>query len=240
MAAAPPAPAPAGSATASPGGLASVVALTHAVVSIRAVALSAEGRSPTGVPGRAPPRTQPCRGFVIDAHGYILTNDRVVRDVGAVEVTLHDGRTLPATVVARDALSDIAVLKVEATGLPTIPLGSSRALVIGEPVLSVGVRGDGADGAMTTATIRATGAATGGNVAVDLPSRPEASGGPLLNRLGQAVGILVSSLTPAGDGRALTFAVPIDRVKPLLGELTAARGPASRAPTGAPLIPFRR
>jgi S1-C subfamily serine protease len=54
------------------------------------------------------------------------------------------------------------------------------------------------------------------------------------------VGILVTGATPAGDGRALTFAVPIDRVKPLLGGLTVARGPASRAPTGAPPPPLGR
>ena len=79
----------------------------------------------------------------------------------------------------------------------------------------IGSRG-GLDRALTTATVRSTGTATGGNLAFDLTLRPEGSGGPLLNRLGQAVGIVQGGASPAAGARTVTFAVPIDRVKPIL------------------------
>lgn len=164
-------------------------------------------RTAAGTPGH--------RGFIVDGQGYIVTNDQGVSGAKSFEVTLHDGRTLPAALVARDHLNDIAVLKVEASGLPAIALGDSRALAVGERVLLIGSQ-DGRDRALTAATVRATGAATGGNLALDLPLRPKASGGPLLNRLGQAVGIVTD-----GGARTLTLAVPIDRVKPILGDLMA-------------------
>jgi S1-C subfamily serine protease len=156
------------------------------------------------------------RGFIVDGQGYIVTNDQVVGEATSFEVTLHDGRRLPAALLARDRLNGIAVLKVEGSGLPTIALGDSRALSVGERVLLIGTK-DGLERAPTAATVRATGAATGGNLALDPALSPEGSGSPLLNRLGQAVGIMV----PGGEPRKLTFAVPTDRVKPILRNLMA-------------------
>jgi serine protease Do len=146
----------------------------------------------------------------------------VVRGATVIEVTLHDGRRLTAGLVAQDPLNGVAVLKVKATGLPAIALGDSQALAAGEPVLVIGDR-RGSDPTLTVVSIRATGAATGGNLAVDLPVSRQGSGGPLLNRFGQAVGIVIDS---AGETPTLTFAVPIDRVKPILRRLMAAAGPA--------------
>jgi serine protease Do len=173
-------------------------------------------REPPGPPGRRD------RGFVVDGRGYVLTSDEVVRGATVIEVTLHDGRRLMAVLVAEDPLNGFAVLKVKATGLPAIALGDSQALTAGEPVLVIGDR-RGSDPTLTVATIRATGAATGGNLAVDLPVSRQGSGGPLLNRFGQAVGIVIDSAVATPT---LTFAVPIDRVKPILRRLATAPGPA--------------
>jgi serine protease Do len=167
------------------------------------------------------------RGFLIDSQGYIVTSARVVGEAHRIETILHDGRTLTASLVARDPLNDVAVLKVPATGLPTITLGDSRSVVTGESVLAPGP--PGRDRELTVATVRATGAATGGNLAVDLAPRSESWGSPLLNRRGQAIGVLTSG-GPGGAQRPTTFAVPIDRVKAVLRGLPStagATGPAA-------------
>ena len=195
----------------------STAALARAVVHVRPSKHAITGRTTPATSGGDRPGAQGRgnRGFIVDGQGYIVTNDELVSGASSIEVTLHDGRTLPAAVVIRDALNDVAVLKVEATGLPVIALGDSRALAVGERVLVIGSRG-GLDRALTAATVRATGTATGGNLAFDLTLRPEGSGGPLLNRLGQAVGIVQGGSSPAAGARTVTFAVPIDRVKPIL------------------------
>ena len=198
----------------------SIAALARAVVHVRPSKHAITGRTAPAASGGERPGGQGrgSRGFIIDGQGYIVTNDQLVSGASSIEVTLHDGRTLPAAVVIRDALNDVAVLKVEATGLPVIALGDSRALAVGERVLVIGSRG-GLDRSLTAATVRATGTATGGNLALDLTLRPEGAGGPLLNRLGQAVGIVQGGSSPAAGARTVTFAVPIDRVKPILRSL---------------------
>jgi len=179
-------------------------------------------RAPVAGPGRKPQEIQSrqSRGFIVDRQGYIVTNAQLVGGVSSLEVTLHDGRTLGATVVARDRLNDVAVLKVERSGLPVMPLGDSGALTIGERVLAIG-HGDSVDRTPTVATVLATGAGTGGNLAVDLMPNPEGVGGPILNRLGLAVGIVTESSAATGSRRVLTFAVPVDRVKSILNNLTS-------------------
>ena len=192
------------------GDLASITSLLRAVVRLRVAKT-----------GAAPGAVRVERGFLIDSQGYIVTSARVVSDARRIEAILHDGRTLTASLVARDPLNDVAVLKVAATGLPTIALGDSRSVVTGESVLTPGP--PGRDRELTVATVRATGAATGGNLAVDLSPRPEGWGGPLLNRRGQAIGVLTSG-GPGGAQRSTTFAVPIDRVKAVLRDLPSTAG----------------
>ena len=117
--------------------------------------------------------------------------------------------------MARDRLNAVAVLKVERRGLPAMTLGDSGALAVGERVLAIG-HGGGRDGTSTAVTVLATGAGAGGHLAVDLPPKPERVGGPLVNHLGQAVGIVTDNGTPTNGQRALTLAVSADRVKSLL------------------------
>jgi S1-C subfamily serine protease len=162
---------------------------------------------------------QPIRGFIIDDFGHIITSNRRLGGMTSFEVILFDGRLLGATVVARDRLNDIAILELERRGLPLIAFGDSGALAVGDHVLTI----DGESGpgrTLTAANVLATGAGTGGNLAVDLSPTPERVGGPLLNRYGQAVGIVIDSASPTGRQRKLTFAVPVDRVKFLLRNLS--------------------
>jgi putative serine protease PepD len=152
-------------------------------------------------------------GFVVDPAGYIVTSNRLVAGARAIEVTLHDGRTLPVALVSRDPLTDVAVLKVAASGLHTARLGTSSGLRIGDPVVAVGKRrGRSAD--VTVGAIRATGDATGGDLALDVPVAPDSAGAPLLNARGEVVAVTTGTRGAAGQ------AVPIDRVKPMLRDLT--------------------
>jgi serine protease Do len=194
---------------------------------LRAVVRLRTWRSPSAARVDPTGRTLPVlqvrheRGFVVDGQGYVVTGDRVVSDARHIEVLMHDGRTYQASLVARDPLSDVAILKVPATGLPTIVLGDSRDLVVGEQVLVTGGTPD-SDRGLAPATVRATARATGGNLMVDLPPRPEAVGAPVLNRRGHAVGVLTSDARSGGVTRSMTFAVPIDRVKAVLRGLPSA------------------
>jgi S1-C subfamily serine protease len=172
-----------------------------------------------GAPGRGG------AGFIVDASGYIVTSHQVANTAGPLEVTLHDGRTLPVRIVARDPFGNVAVLKVDATGLPSIALGDSRSVRVGEPVMALG-RGGGSTGTdVAVGVIRATGAGADGNLATDLPGRRDRTGGPLVNARGEAVGVATGSV----QGQAA--AAPIDRVKPILADLKAPAGPRVR-PSG--------
>jgi serine protease Do len=191
----------------------------RAVVDIRPARRAATG-SDRSAAALASPEEQPRahRGFIFDRRGYIITSRQSVSRTGTFEVTLHDGRVLGATVVARDRLNDVAILKVDRGGLPVMALGDSGALAVGQRVLGIG-HGSGLERTPTVGIVLATGAGTGGNMAIELPSGQEGVGGPLLNHLGHAVGIVTES-APASDGRrALTFAVPVDRVTSILGTL---------------------
>jgi S1-C subfamily serine protease len=162
-------------------------------------------------------RSLPPRGLgvVVDRSGYIVTTDTIARGIGALDVELADGRQLPVALIARDPLNDIAVLKVDATGLPALVVGDSSAVKTGDVVAAVGPH-EGPGGAVTR--IMATGAATGGNLVTD--ARVAASpGGALINVRGEVVGILAAS----GPNGATTGAVPIDRAKAILRDLKARR-----------------
>jgi S1-C subfamily serine protease len=162
-------------------------------------------------------RSLPPRGLgvVVDRSGYIVTTDTIARGIGALDVELADGRQLPVALIARDPLNDIAVLKVDATGLPALVVGDSSAVKTGDVVAAVGPHED-PGGAVTR--IMATGEATGGNLVTD--ARVAASpGGALINVRGEVVGILAAS----GPNGATTGAVPIDRAKAILRDLKARR-----------------
>jgi S1-C subfamily serine protease len=182
-----------------------------------AVATSVKGSLVTV---RAPGRRG--AGFVVDSSGYVVTSRQMVSGNGKVEVTLPDGRTPPVTVVAQDPLSDVAVLKLDASGLSPVALGSSSGLRIGDPVVAVGLR-RGSEVGAAVGTVNATGSATGGDLALDVPPGSHEAGSPLLNARGEVIGVA----TGRGVGGVRAGGVPIDRVKSLLRTVSAVRRPGA-------------
>jgi serine protease Do len=166
-------------------------------------------------------------GFLVDERGYVLTHSDVIRDGQGLEAVLADGRTFTVKQVWQDPLAGVAVLRIDGRGLPALPLGDSRALHVGEPTAVIGWP-TASVSPPVSATIRATGAATGGNLAIDAPIQAENVGGPLVNARGQVVGI-ASADAHFMDGTSRGFAVPIDRAKSMLREAQASAAPAPPA-----------
>jgi serine protease Do len=162
-------------------------------------------------------------GFVINADGHIVTNNHVVDDASEILVKLSDGRELPAKVVGRDPKTDLALLKIEATGLPVIPLGDSRALQVGEPVMAVG-NPFGLEQTVTTGIVSATSRVIGEGpyddfIQTDASINPGNSGGPLIDARGLAVGINTAIFSRTGGSVGIGFAIPIDLAKTVVAQL---------------------
>ena len=190
---------------------------------VRILATTGEAGRPA-LPKAGQPSAGRGLGFLVDERGYVLTHSDVIRDGKGLEAVLADGRTFTVKQVWRDPLAGVAVLRIDGRGLPALPLGDSNALHVGDPAAVVGWPAASAS-TLVSATIRATGAATGGNLAIDAPIQPENLGGPLINARGQVVGI-ASADAHFMDGSSRGFAVPIDRAKSMLREAQASAAPA--------------
>ena len=179
-------------------------------------------------------------GFIINGNGYIVTNNHVVEGAGQVQVKLSDGRELPAKVVGRDSKTDIALLKVEATGLTVIPLGDSSASQVGEPVMAIG-NPFGLDQTVTTGIVSATGRAIGSGpyddfIQTDASINPGNSGGPLINARGQAIGINTAVFSQGGGSVGIGFAIPMTLAKSVVTQL-ADSGKVTRGWLGVGIQP---
>jgi putative serine protease PepD len=176
-------------------------------------------------------------GFVISDDGYIITNNHVAGGGGAIEVAFPDGTTREGRLVGANAGYDLAVVKVDATGLTTVPLGSSGALNVGDAVIAVGSP-LGLSGTVTTGIVSALdrpvtagGDATGETafinaIQTDAAINPGNSGGPLLNGNGEVVGVnsAIATLGVSGGQSGsigLGFAIPIDTAKRIADEIIA-------------------
>jgi serine protease Do len=164
-------------------------------------------------------------GFIIDPTGHIVTNHHVVEGAALIEVTLADGRTFPAKLVGSDPETDLALLKIDATRLPTIPLGSSSALRVAEPVMAIG-NPFGLDHTVTVGIISGTGRVIGVGryddfLQTDAAINPGNSGGPLINTRGEVVGINSAIASRSGGFQGIGFAIPIDLARPILRQLQA-------------------
>jgi serine protease Do len=158
-------------------------------------------------------------GFIYDANGSILTAAHVVEGASRITVTLADGRTFPGTVAATDPTLDVAVVKIDASGLPTISLASSDAVEVGQTVIAVGdPLGDypgsvtigivsGLDRSVTVAD-ELTGRPRDltGMIQTDAAINPGNSGGPLIDTSGKVIGIISAG---SSDAQGMGFAVPI-------------------------------
>jgi serine protease Do len=231
--------------------------LTPAVVNVRTVGEVRRSRAPNvpepfrrffpQPPEGSEREQQPQRprgvgsGFIIDAEGYIVTNHHVVDGSKAIEVQLSDGRTFQPKVIGSDAETDLALLKIEATGLPMIPLGSSSALKVAEPVMAIG-NPFGFDHTVTVGIVSGTGRFIGQGrfddfIQTDAAINPGNSGGPLINTRGEAVGINSAIRSSTGGFQGIGFAIPVDLAKPILTQLRAT-GKVTRGWLGVSIQPL--
>jgi serine protease Do len=172
-------------------------------------------------------------GFVIRPSGIIVTNQHVVSNAERVVVTLPDGSDLPATVTGEDPLTDIAVLKVDRANLPTVAVGRSTDLMIGEWVVALGnpyayLLGN-SEPSVSVGVVSATGRniLPGGDqtglyldmIQTDAAINPGNSGGPLTNALGEVVGVNSSIFSSSGGSVGLGFAIPIERAVRVADEI---------------------
>jgi serine protease Do len=173
-------------------------------------------------------------GFIFDEEGYILTAEHVVHGADTIEVILPDGRTFDAEFIGSDYSTDVAVLKIEGDDFPYIELGDSDDIYIGEwaiavgnpfghvvaspePTVSVGVvsakgrtmKSEGYGGIRVYDDL----------IQTDASINPGNSGGPLVNALGQAIGINVTIITTSGGSLGIGFAVPINRAREVARDL---------------------
>lgn len=175
-------------------------------------------------------------GIIISKEGYIVTNNHVIAGSNSVKVTLIDGTDYPATVVGADATTDIAVLKIEATGLTVAALGDSDALQVGETVVAIGnPLGSDLAGSVTAGIVSALGREISTNgysqkyIQTDAAINPGNSGGALVNIRGEVIGIntLKSYLAGYDDygmpigTEGIGFAIPINTAKPIIEQLIA-------------------
>jgi serine protease Do len=155
-------------------------------------------------------------GFIIESDGYILTNNHVVDGAEEIIVALSDRREREAVIIGQDALSDLAVLKIEGENLPTLDMGSSDSLEAGQWVIAIGSP-FGFEHSVTAGIVSATGRSlpeNNGNyvpfIQTDVAINPGNSGGPLLDLDGKVVGINSQIFTRSGGFMGLSFAIPID------------------------------
>ncbi len=168
-------------------------------------------------------------GFILSSDGYVVTNYHVVEDATAIDVILHDDTTYAAELVGHDATNDIAVLKVEAEGLPAAALGSSGQLNIGDMVAAIGNPLGELASTQTVGYVSginrevATDSSIISMIQTDAAINPGNSGGPLFNMYGQVIGITTAKYSgTTGSGASIEgigFAIPIDDVVPIINDL---------------------
>jgi|TARA_B110000196_G_scaffold82868_3_gene71565 serine protease Do len=152
-------------------------------------------------------------GFIISSDGYILTNNHVIKDADEIIVRLDDRRELTAQLIGADERSDLALLKVDAKGLPEVELGDSDKLKVGEWVLAIGSP-FGFDYSVTAGIVSAKGRSLPNEsyvpfIQTDVAINPGNSGGPLFNLEGEVVGINSQIYTRSGGFMGVSFAIPI-------------------------------
>jgi len=164
-------------------------------------------------------------GFIYAADGWIVTNRHVVEDAAELLVVLNDGRQFPGEVYGLDTLTDLAIVKIDATDLPTASIGSSSNLEPGQVAIAIG-NPLGYENTVTTGVvsglgrqIRASDAAQTSSeqlnnlIQTDAAINPGNSGGPLVNSAGQVIGV---NTAVSQSGQGLGFAIPIDVAKPIM------------------------
>ena len=162
-------------------------------------------------------------GFIISADGYILTNAHVVDRADKITVRLTDKREFKAKVIGSDKRTDVALLKIDATGLPKVALGKPDQLKVGEWVLAIGSP-FGFDSSVTAGIVSAKGRSLAQEnfvpfIQTDVAINPGNSGGPLFNMKGEVVGINSQIYSRSGGYMGLSFSIPIDVAMDVVSQL---------------------
>ena len=214
--------------TTTPVDLTSVVAAAQPTV----VTITSNGETARGFGGRTIPTTGVGTGIILTSNGYILTNRHVVAGSSSLSVALSDGHEYPATIVKIATDNDLALIKIDATGLSAATIGSSAGLKVGQTAIAIGSPLGTYTETVTEGIVSALGRSI--TVADELTGRPVTlsnliqtdaainpgnSGGPLLDAVGQVIGINTAVST---DAQGLGFAIPIDAAAPLISLATSS------------------
>jgi Do/DeqQ family serine protease len=201
-----------------------------------------------GERGNQQPPDQPARqglgsGVIVREDGYILTNHHVIDGADKIEVDLNDHRSLQAQLVGSDPPSDLAVLKVNASGLPTLVLGDSDRTRVGDVVLAIG-NPLGVGQTVTMGIISAKGRQTGLSngsfedfLQTDAPINRGNSGGALVSTNGELIGINSQILSPSGGSIGLGFSIPSNMARNVLDQLINT-GKVRRGQLGIVVLPI--
>ena len=170
-------------------------------------------------------------GFVFDSDGWILTNDHVIEGASTLTVSFKNGKSLRARVVAADRNADLAVLKVEATGLATVDIGTSKDLQVGQLLIAIGSPLGTFSDSVTSGILSATGRSITVTdyqarlqrrmtnlLQTDAAINPGNSGGPLLDARGLVIGI---NSAVASSAEGIGFAIPIDAARAIMDKARA-------------------
>jgi serine protease Do len=160
-------------------------------------------------------------GFVLTADGYVMTNAHVVDGADEVIVTLTDKRELKARIVGADRRTDVAVVKIEASGLPAVKVGDVSSLKVGAWVMAIGAP-FGLDNTVTAGIVSAKQRDTGDflpMIQTDVAINPGNSGGPLINMKGEVIGINSQIYSRSGGFMGISFAIPIDEAMRVADQL---------------------
>ena len=205
------------------------------------------------MPGRPDPRRGPPggneepqqrgvgSGFILSADGFVMTNAHVVEGADEVIVTLADKRELKARIVGADTRTDVAVVKIDATGLPFVRIGDVGRLRVGEWVVAIGSP-FGLDNTVTAGIVSAKQRDTGDYlpfIQTDVAINPGNSGGPLLNMRGEVVGINSQIYSRSGGFMGISFAIPIDEAIRVADQLRA-NGRVVRGRIGVQIAPVTK
>ena len=191
------------------------------------VSINTTSTSGTNIFGQAVETASAGSGFIVSQDGYIVTNYHVVKGATSVKVTLYNGDTYDATVIGGDSDYDVAVIKIEAQGLPAVTLGNSTDVNVGDTVLAIGNPLGELTFSMSQGIVSSCDRAINVDgtpfnmIQVDASINPGNSGGPLVNLYGEVVGIVSAKYSSYSDTsvEGLGFAIPINDVQAIITDI---------------------
>jgi serine protease Do len=180
-------------------------------------------------------------GFILTPDGFVMTNAHVVDGADEVIVTLTDKRELKARIIGADRRTDVAIVKIDATGLPAVKIGDVNALKVGAWVMAIGAP-FGLDNTVTAGIVSAKQRDTGDYlpmIQTDVAINPGNSGGPLLNMRGEVIGINSQIYSRSGGFMGISFAIPIDEAMRVADQLRTS-GRVIRGRIGVSIAPVNK